>query len=121
MLNKVVLIGRLVRDPEFRLTPSGIAVCKFTMAVDKNKKTEEGEQSADFIRIVAWRRLAEICNEYLRKGKLVAVEGRLQLDSYEKEGQKIYTSEVIADTMQMLDRAGAVDAPNNSQMSETPA
>lgn len=101
-MNKAFMIGRLVRDPEFRLTPSGVALCRFTIAVDRIPKQED--QSADFIRIVAWRRLAEICNQYLKKGKLIAVDGRLQIDSYEKDGEKRTSSEIIADTMQMLDR-----------------
>jgi single-strand DNA-binding protein len=103
MLNRVFLIGRLTRDPETRYTSTGIAVSRFSLAINRqNKKDAQGE--ADFIRIVAWRKLAEICNEYLRKGKLIAIEGRLQLGSYEKNGQKLQTAEVIADNMQMLDR-----------------
>jgi len=107
--NKTFLIGRLTRDPEYRLTPSGIAVTKFTIAIDRFKK-QDGESSADFIRVVAWRRLAEICNQFLKKGRLVSIEGRLQVDSYEKDGEKRYVYDVIADTMQMLERAHATDA-----------
>ena len=101
--NQAILIGRLTKDPEFRLTPSGIPVARFTIAINRFKKNQD-EKSADFIRIVAWRRLAEICNEYLKKGKLIAIEGRLQIDKYEKDGQTRYFSEVHADNMQMLDR-----------------
>lgn len=115
--NKVFLIGRLTRDPEYRLTPSGIAVTKFTIAIDRFRK-QEGENSADFIRVVAWRRLAEICNQFLKKGRLVSVEGRLQVDSYEKDGEKRYVYDVIADNMQMLERANATDAAFSS--AETP-
>ena len=105
MLNYVCLIGRLVRDPEYRLTSSGIPVVRFTMAVDKFKrKDSQEENTADFIRIVAWRRLAEICNQFLKKGKLVAIDGRLQIDSYEKDGIQKTSAEVVADNMQMLDR-----------------
>ncbi len=103
MYNKAFLIGRLVRDPEMRVTSSGIAVTNFTIAVDRIRR-KDAEKSADFIRIVAWRRLAEICGEYLKKGKLVAVEGRLQISSYEKDGEKVYTSDIVADNLQMLDR-----------------
>ncbi|NBV41394.1 single-stranded DNA-binding protein [bacterium] len=110
MYNKAFLIGRLVRDPEMRVTSSGIAVTNFTIAVDRIKRRGEAEKTADFIRIVAWRRLAEICGEYMKKGKLVAVEGRLQISSYEKDGEKIYTSEIVADTVQMLDRGGAPES-----------
>jgi single-strand DNA-binding protein len=118
MYNKVFLIGRLVRDPEMRMTPSGVAVTRFTVAVDKTfKKSEDGQSSADFIRVVAWRRLAEICGQYLKKGKLVAVEGRLQVDSYDKDGQKRYSTEVVADNVQMLDRATAPSTmPGSDEM-----
>ena len=95
MYNHAVLIGRLVKDPEYRLTPSGIAVTRFTIAINRIRRqsTSGEEKTADFIRIVAWRRLAEICNQYLKKGKLVAIEGRLQIDSYEKDGIKKYFTE----------------------------
>lgn len=101
-LNKIILIGRLTADPELRYTPSGAPVANFTIAVDRKfSKNDE----TDFIPVVAWRRLAEICNEFLFKGKLVAVEGRLQTRSYEdREGQRRKAFEVVADEMQMLDR-----------------
>lgn len=101
-LNKIILIGRLTADPELRYTPSGAPVANFTLAVDRKfAKNDE----TDFIPVVAWRRLAEICNEFLHKGKLVAVEGRLQTRSYEdREGQRRKAFEVVADEMQMLDR-----------------
>lgn len=121
MLNKTVLIGRLTKDPELKYTPSGIAVARFTLAInrpvfsktDKSNSDGAGDanssgQEADFIRVVAWRRLAEICSEYLAKGRLVYIEGRLQIDSYEKNGARIYTSEVVADNMQMLERKGTL-------------
>ena len=106
MYNKAFLIGRLVRDPEMRMTTSGIAVTRVTVAVDLTfKRNEEGQNTADFLRVVTWRRLAEICGQYLKKGKLVAIEGRLQIDSYEKDGQKRDSAEVVADNVQMLDRS----------------
>ncbi|MFA6170110.1 MAG: single-stranded DNA-binding protein [Candidatus Margulisiibacteriota bacterium] len=112
MYNKVFLIGNLTRDPETRYTPSGIAVSRFAIAVNRIKKAggDEGEastggQDVDFINIVAWRRLAEICGEFLKKGRPVAIEGRLQIRSYVgKDGQKKTMSEVVADNMQMLGR-----------------
>jgi single-strand DNA-binding protein len=104
MYNKAFLIGRLVRDPEMRMTSSGIAITRFTIAIDRSFKKEEGQNNTDFLRIVTWRRLAEICGQYLKKGKLVGVEGRLQIDSYEKDGQKKISAEVVADNVQMLDR-----------------
>ena len=102
-INQCFLVGRLVRDPEMRLTLSGIAVTRFTIAVDRPAKRGE-EKSADFIRIVTWNRLAEICNEYLKKGKLVSIIGRLQIDQFEKDGQARTMTDVVAEEMQMLDR-----------------
>lgn len=101
-LNKIILVGRLTADPELRYTPSGAPVANFTLAVDRKfSKADE----TDFIPVVAWRRLAEICNEFLNKGKLVAVEGRLQTRTYEdRDGQRRKAFEVVADDMQMLDR-----------------
>ena len=109
MYNKVFLIGNLVRDPELRYTPSGIPVAKFAIAVNRiSKKSDDEEKSAqdvDFINIVAWRRLAEVCGEFLKKGRPVAIEGRLQIRSYTgKDGQQRTMSEVVADNMQMLGR-----------------
>ncbi|MSR88482.1 MAG: single-stranded DNA-binding protein [Candidatus Margulisbacteria bacterium] len=104
MYNKCFLIGRLVRDPEMRVTLSGVTVTRFTLAIDRIRGKDGQESVTDFIRVVAWRRLAEICGEYLKKGKLVAIEGRLQVDSYEKDGETKTSADVIADSMQMLDR-----------------
>lgn len=100
MYNRVLLIGRLTRDPEVRYTPSGIAVARFTLAINRARKTDE----ADFIKISAWRKLAEICGEYLKKGRLIAIEGRLQIGSYQKDGVMRSTAEVVADNMQMLEK-----------------
>lgn len=110
MKNKAFLIGRLVRDPDMRVTMSGVAITRFTIAVDRIRKKEGQDGVTDFIRIVTWRRLAEICGQYLTKGKLVAVEGRLQIDSYEKDGVTRTSADVVADNVQMLDRLNAQDA-----------
>lgn len=101
-MNHIHLIGRLTADPELRYTPSGTAVCSFTLAVDRKfSKNDE----TDFVPVTAWRQLAEICNEFLHKGKLVAVFGRLQTSSYEdRDGNRRKKFEVVADEMQMLDR-----------------
>lgn len=115
-MNKAFIIGRLARDPEFRLTPSGIPLCRFTLATDRIPKQEN--QPADFIRVVVWRRLAEICNQYLKKGKLIAIDGRLQVDSYEKDGETKQSFEIVADTMQMLDR-GEQSSQNSSVESKS--
>ena len=103
MLNRIVIIGRLTRDPEMRQTPSGTAVCTFTLAVDRSFKSANGERETDFIPVVAWRQLGENCAQYLAKGKLAAVDGRLQLGRYEdKDGSKRTAAEVIADNVRFL-------------------
>jgi single-strand DNA-binding protein len=101
--NRVTLVGNLVRDPEIRYINSGAAVCKFTLAV--NRRTKQQEET-DFIDCVAWDKLAETCNTYLKKGMSVLVDGRLSIRSYEtKEGEKRKAAEVVVNVMQMLDRA----------------
>ncbi|GFN22899.1 MAG: single-stranded DNA-binding protein [Thermoanaerobacteraceae bacterium] len=104
MLNRVILIGRLVRDPELRYTPSGVPVANFTLAVDRPYLNQQGERGTDFIRIALWRKLAETCANHLGKGRLVAVEGRLQVRSYETpEGQRRQVTEVVAEDVRFLD------------------
>jgi len=104
MLNRVILIGRLTKDPELRYTPSGVAVAQFTLAVDRPYTRDQGEREADFIPIVTWRQLAETCANYLRKGRLTAVEGRIQVRNYENnEGRRVYVTEVIADNVRFLE------------------
>ncbi|MCM3702589.1 single-stranded DNA-binding protein [Paenibacillus macerans] len=104
MLNRVILIGRLTRDPELRYTPSGVAVTQFTIAVDRPFTSQGGEREADFIPVVTWRQLAETCANYLRKGRLTAVEGRIQVRNYENnEGRRVYVTEVIADNVRFLE------------------
>ncbi len=104
-MNHIVLIGRLTRDPELRYTPSGTAVTNFDLAVDRPTPNAQGEREADFIRIIAWQKQAELCANYLKKGRLVAVEGRLQIRSYEtQDGQKRRVAEVVASHVQFLDR-----------------
>jgi len=103
MINKVVLIGRLTKDPELRYTQSGIAVTRFTLAVDKGFKNQDGEKQADFIPITVWRGVAESCAKYLSKGRLVAVVGRIQTGSYDKDGQRHYTTDVVADEVRFLE------------------
>lgn len=118
MLNRVVIIGRLTRDPELRYTPNGTASCTFTLAVERNFKNSNGEREADFIPIVTWRQLAENCANYLRKGRLTAVEGRIQTRSYENnEGRKVYVTEVIADNVRFLESAKNDDRPSNDDRS----
>lgn len=103
MLNKVVLIGRLTKDPDLRYTTSGIAVARFTLAVNRNYKNQDDEKQADFIPITVWRNTAENCAKYLSKGRMVAVAGRIQTGSYEQDGQRRYTWEVVADEVRFLE------------------
>lgn len=104
MLNRVILIGRLTRDPELRYTPSGVAVTRFSLAVNRHYTNQQGEREADFINIVTWRGLAENCANYLRKGSLVAVDGRLQTGKYEnQEGRTVYTTDVVAEDVRFLE------------------
>ncbi len=104
MLNKIILIGRLVQDPELRYTPGGVAVANFTLAVDRPFVNQKGERETDFIRVVTWRKLAEICAGNLTKGRLVAVEGRLQIRSYDdREGIRRTAAEVVAGNVFFLD------------------
>lgn len=104
-VNKVILVGRLGKDPEVKYTQTGVPVARFTIATDESWKDQGGEkqQRTEWHNIVAWRKLAEICGQYLNKGKLVYIEGRLQTRSWEdKEGNKRYTTEIQADNMVML-------------------
>lgn len=111
MLNRVVLIGRLTRDPELRYVPSGQPVATFTVAVDRPFANQQGERGTDFIPIVAWRKLAEQASQYLSKGRLVAVEGRLQIRDYEtQDGQKRRAAEIVADAIRFLDKGKGAGA-----------
>lgn len=107
MLNRVILIGRTTKDGDLRYTPAGVAVYQVNLAVDRpftNSQTKERE--TDFIPIVVWRQLAQTCANYLRKGRLVAVEGRMQVRTYDNnEGKKVYVTEVVADNVRFLEKA----------------
>ena len=104
-MNKAILIGNLGKDPEIRNTEQGTTIAKFSMATSdkrKNKKSGELQKYTEWHRITAFGRLAEICGEYLSKGKKVCIEGRIQTSSWEKDGIKRYTTEIIASNMEML-------------------
>ncbi|HEV8339266.1 MAG TPA: single-stranded DNA-binding protein [bacterium] len=108
MLNRIILIGRLTRDPELRYVPSGQPVASFSLAVDRPFTNQAGERETDFIDVVAWRKLADQVSQHLSKGRLVAVEGRLQIRNWEtQDGQKRKAAEVVADAVRFLDRKGA--------------
>lgn len=107
MINKVILVGNVGRDPEIRYTPSGMAVANFSVATSekwKDKNSGEMQERTEWHRIVAWGRLGEICGEYLSKGRQVYIEGRLQTRSWEKDGVTRYTTEIVANEMKMLGR-----------------
>ncbi|UWG97245.1 single-stranded DNA-binding protein [Dehalobacter sp. DCM] len=118
MLNRVVLIGRLTKDPELRYTPNGVAVASFTLAVDRNYKNSQGEKETDFIPCVVFRQLAELCANYLAKGKLAAVDGRIQVRSFDgQDGQKRWVTEVLGENVRFLSpkdgNGGSVSAQND--------
>ncbi|MCR4425843.1 MAG: single-stranded DNA-binding protein [Firmicutes bacterium] len=122
-MNRVVLVGRLTRDPELRFTQNGIAVARFTLAVDRPFSNQQGERETDFIDVVVWRKQAENSAEYLKKGHLAAVDGRLQVRSYQTaEGQKRRVWEVVADRVQFLERRSgdAGSRPQSAGYPDTP-
>jgi single-strand DNA-binding protein len=119
-LNRTILVGRLTKDPELRYTPSGVAVTQFTLAVDRPFTGQGGEREADYIPIVTWKQLAETCANHLKKGRLTAVEGRIQVRNYENnEGRRIYVTEVVADNVRFLD-SGNGDNPRRSNNQSPP-
>jgi single-strand DNA-binding protein len=107
-VNKVILVGRLGKDPELRYTPSGTAVATFSLATDESFKDRNGDkqQRTEWHNIVIWRQLAEICGKYLHKGKQIYLEGKIQTRSYDRDGNKRYITEIVADQMQMLGSRG---------------
>ncbi len=119
-LNKVQLIGNLGKDPELKYTPSGVAVATFSIATSESWKDQEGNQQekTEWHNIVAWRKLAEICGEYLKKGKKVYLEGKIQTRNYEKDGIKRYVTEIVADQLIMLDGGGGAGKGSSSTASE---
>lgn len=118
-MNKIFLIGRLTKDPELRYTPSGAAVCSFTLAVDRRFTSQNGEKEADFINIVVWNKTAESSAKYLSKGRQAAVEGRLQIRSYDdKDGQRRWVTEVIADNVEFLGNGQGGSGDKNKQQDD---
>lgn len=114
-MNRAVLVGRLTKDPELRYTQSGIAVVSFTLAVDR-RKGQDGQKETDFLPIVVWRQLAELCANYLKKGQQAAVEGRIQTRSYDgNDGQKRYVTEIVADSVDFLGGGSNEQSQNSGQ------
>ena len=107
MINRVVLVGRLTKDPELRYTPSGVPMARFTIAVNRAFSNQQGEKEADFIGCIAWRKQAENLANFMKKGSLIGVEGRIQTGSYEGQGGKrVYATDVVADAVQFLEPRG---------------
>lgn len=121
MMNRVVLVGRLTKDPILRFTPNGVAVASFTLAVNRSFTNASGEREADFINCVVWRRPAENAANFLKKGSLAGVDGRIQTRSYEgTDGKRVYVTEVMAESVQFLEpksanNQGDTNTPNNRQ------
>ena len=107
MMNRVVLVGRLTADPELRYTQGGVAVANFTLAVDRPFRSQSGDRETDFIKVVVWRKQAENCGNYLNKGAMAGIDGRLQIRSYEdRDGQRRWVAEVVGDNVQFLSQRG---------------
>lgn len=127
MINRVVLVGRLTRDPDLRYTPSGIAVANFTVACNRPFKNEQGESEADFINCVTWRKTAENLAQYMKKGSMIGVDGRIQTRSYEgQDGKAVYVTEVLAESIQFLEsrnesksQRGLVQEPQTMQQTQS--
>ena len=119
-MNKAILIGRLTRDPELRYTSSNRAVCQFTIAIDRPFTNQaSGQREADFINVVAWDKTGENVGKYMAKGRLIAVEGRIQTRNYDNnEGKKVYVTEVIASNVQFLESRNATQ--NTSSFNDMP-
>ena len=114
MLNRVVLAGRLTKDPDLRYTPNGVAVANFTIAVNRPFSNNSGDRDADFINCVVWRRAAENLANFMSKGSLVGVDGRLQTRSFDnQEGKRVFVTEVVADSVQFLESKGASQGGGN--------
>ncbi|EMZ3439725.1 single-stranded DNA-binding protein [Listeria monocytogenes] len=104
MMNRVVLVGRLTKDPELRYTPAGVAVATFTLAVNRTFTNQNGEREADFIQCVVWRKPAENVANFLKKGSLAGVDGRIQTRNYEdNDGKRVFVTEVVAESVQFLE------------------
>lgn len=116
MINRVVLVGRLTRDPEMRYTQSGIAVARFTLACDRPFTGQDGKKETDFIDCLVWRKQAENVAQYLKKGNMAGVDGRLQISSYEgQDGQRRQRAEVVADSVRFLEPKGQGQSSAPSQ------
>ncbi|WP_110114501.1 single-stranded DNA-binding protein [Bacillus sp. CGMCC 1.16541] len=117
MMNRVILVGRLTKDPELRYTPNGVAVATFTLAVNRSFTNQQGEREADFINCVVWRRPAENVANFLKKGSLAGVDGRVQTRNFEgQDGRRVYVTEILAESVQFLEpkSGGGSDMQRNN-------
>jgi len=113
MINRVIMVGRLTKDPELRYTPNGIAVCNFTLAVNRPFKGENGQQQADFIQVQVWRKQAENAAQYLSKGSLAGIDGRWQTRNFEgQDGKRVYMNELVAESVQFLEPKNSRNGAN---------
>lgn len=116
MINRVVLVGRLTKDPELKYTQSGIAVTRFTLAVNRTFTNAQGQREADFVNCVAWRKQAENLANYLRKGSLTGVDGRIQTSNFEgKDGNRVFMTEVLVESVQFLESRSASESRRHGQ------
>lgn len=126
MINRVVLVGRLTKDPELKYTQSGIAVTRFTLAVNRTFTNQQGQREADFVNCIAWRKQAENIANFLKKGSLTGVDGRIQTSSFDgKDGNRVFMTEVVAEQVQFLEprreggnNAGQSQSPNHQQQTQ---
>ena len=116
MINRTVLVGRLTKDPELKYTPSGVPMARFTLAVNRPFSNQQGEKEADFINCIAWRKQAENLSNFMKKGNMVGIEGRIQTGSFEgQDGKRVFTTDVIADSIQFLEARGGGNGSQNTQ------
>lgn len=114
MINRVVLVGRLTRDPELRYSQSGTAICRFTLAVNRTFSNAQGEREADFVSCVTFKKSAENVANFLKKGSLAGVDGRIQTGSYEgQDGKRVYTTDIVCDSVQFLEPKGQAAGQDN--------
>lgn len=122
MINRTILVGRLTRDVDLRYTPTGVAVANFTIAVNRPFKSKDGEQDADFINCVVWRKPAENLANYMKKGNQIGVDGRLQSRSYEgNDGKTVFVTEVVADSVQFLESKGSKQSDSPEKRNSPPS
>src|SRR5690625_4628537 len=119
MINRVVLVWRLTKDPELKYTANGVAVANFTVATNRPFKNQQGENEADFINCVTWKKQAENLTTYMKKGNLIGVDGRIQTRSYEnQEGKTVFVTEVLAESIQFLESRNSSGKPNKSKQQQ---